>query len=408
MNKYFLSWLLLALLCLGGAAYAQQPRDFQQGDRNRLTDEQMKELQERVGESESFIKRQKLLNLFINVQANFSPTWINSKFEFGNFTTNQLRLDYVGRINDHITYRLRQRLNRSNVANQLENLSFATDIAQVTYHFNDQWFATFGKQPEYAGGIEFDMNPIDIYEYSLAINNIKGFLTGVSVGHVVNNQEFVLQMVNSDNEYITNLPPNVIRDKIPLGYTANWNGNFLDKQIQTRWSFSNYQVAKSNNAQYLALGQLARFGKFIWWADYMSNWEDLDRKGVGTSILQNSGIGLQSGLASNLHYTSVVSRVTFLLNDMVELMAEGIFDHVNFYRNTTYGDATFSKGNFLYEHWSAQGGVEFYPITKDRNFRLHAVAVYNSYNVRQGLQLPNNRKDDVTVYLGVRYRFKIL
>ena len=54
------------------------------------------------------------------------------------------------------------------------------DIAGIGVKLNDQFSFFAGKQCAAYGGIEFDLNPIEIYEYSDMIENMSNFMTGLN------------------------------------------------------------------------------------------------------------------------------------------------------------------------------------------------------------------------------------
>ena len=77
------------------------------------------------------------------------------------------------------------------------------------------------------GGIEFDLNPIDIYEYSDMIEHMSNFMTGLNVAYNYNPyQQIQFQVLNSLNGPSEEMYGDLERTKLPLVYTLNWNGNF--------------------------------------------------------------------------------------------------------------------------------------------------------------------------------------
>ena len=77
-----------------------------------------------------------------------------------------------GNINDWLSYRYRQRLNRGNDGSgNIDNVPTSIDYAGIGVKL-DKFSFFAGKQCTAYGGIEFDVNPIDIYEYSDMIENM--------------------------------------------------------------------------------------------------------------------------------------------------------------------------------------------------------------------------------------------
>ena len=74
------------------------------------------------------------------------------------------------------------------------------------------------------------------------------FLTGIDFSYwLTPEQEFRFQVVDSRNgsfEELYGEVPDVKQAKAPLGYTLNWNGNFWEERLKTRWSASIFHEAK--------------------------------------------------------------------------------------------------------------------------------------------------------------------
>ncbi|MGL5894240.1 MAG: porin, partial [Bacteroidales bacterium] len=198
-------------------------------------------------------------NLYLNTHAAFNAAFNDGDFEKGAFNMKQLRIEAKGDINDWIFYRWRQRLNRQNDgSNALDNLPKSIDIASVGFKVKPNFSIIGGKMCTMYGGIEFDLNPIDIYEYSDMIDYMDNFLTGVNfVWDVKPTQQLAFQVLNARNNSFEdtygNTNPRISDTKLPLLYTLNWNGSF-NKMFNTRWSASVMNQAKDVNMYYLAFG----------------------------------------------------------------------------------------------------------------------------------------------------------
>ena len=224
-------------------------------------------------------KKTDKFNLYLNMQGSFDAHFQNG-FQEGDFNMHQLRIEAKGNINNWLSYRYRQRLNRSNDANgMIDNLPTSIDYAGIGIKLNDQFSLFAGKQCAAYGGIEFDLNPIDIYQYSDMIDYMSNFMTGLNVGYnITPEQQLNLQILNSRNSSFDstygitedaegNLP-DLKSGKMPLVYTLNWNGNF-NNVFKTRWSASVMNEAKSHNMYYYALGNELNLGKWNAFVDFM-------------------------------------------------------------------------------------------------------------------------------------------
>ena len=248
-------------------------------------------------------KKSDKFNFFLNMNGSFDAM-DNQAGKSGKFNMRQLRIEAKGQVNDWLSYRWRQRLNRSNAqGNNIDNMPTSIDIAGIGVKLSDKWSMFAGKQCANYGGVEFDLNPIEIYEYSDMIENMSNFMTGVNFAYdATPNHQFNFQVLNSLNGTFTETYGDVPVEmtKLPLVYTLNWCGNF-NNVFKTRWSASIMNQAKDKNMTYIALGNELSLGKFGMFLDFMYSKEDIDRKRIMTSML-GGGASLPSA-----EYMSIVT-----------------------------------------------------------------------------------------------------
>ena len=128
-------------------------------------------------------KKTDKFNLYLNMQGSFDANFRNG-FDEGVFKMRQLRIEAKGNLNSWLSYRYRQRLNRSNEGGgMIDNIPTSIDYAGIGVKLNDQFSFFAGKQCTAYGGFEFDLNPIDIYQYSDMIENMSNFMTGLNIGY---------------------------------------------------------------------------------------------------------------------------------------------------------------------------------------------------------------------------------
>ena len=187
---------LFALLLLA-ATVAQA----QVTSRNAMTPDDEKSLFERVSKIE---KKNDWFNLYMNMHGAF-----NAKFNQdgrnglsqGAFEMKQLRIEAKGKVNSWLSYRWRQRLNRSNDGEgMVDNLPNSIDLAYIGVQLNKHFSLYAGKQCAAYGGFEYDANPIEIYQYSEIINNMSNFMTGVTLTYdITPSQQLQFQILDSRN-----------------------------------------------------------------------------------------------------------------------------------------------------------------------------------------------------------------
>ena len=303
-------------------------------------------------------------NLYMNMNGSFDAQ-DQDGFQGAKFNMRQLRIEAKGNINDWLSYRWRQRLNRpNNGGDNIDNLPTSIDIAGIGVKLNDKWSIFAGKQCAAYGGIEFDLNPIEIYEYSDMIENMSNFMSGLNIGYdFAAGQQLNFQVLNSLNGSFESTYGDVEAEatKVPLVYTLNWNGNFNDV-FKTRWSASIMNQAKDEKMTYFALGNELSLGKFGMFLDFMYSKEDIDRKRIITNML-GGGASL-----SGAEYMSVVTKLNYRFTQNWNVFVKGMYETASLDKKVgEYADGKYrtSLGYFA--------GLEYYPM---ENSNLHFFLTY--------------------------------
>ena len=129
-------------------------------------------------------KKTDKFNLYMNMNGSFDAMFDADGFDQGKFNMRQLRIESKGNVNEWLSYRWRQRLNRpNNGGGMIDNLPTSIDIAGIGIKLGDNFSLFAGKQCAAYGGFEFDANPIEIYEYSDMIEYMSNFMTGINIGY---------------------------------------------------------------------------------------------------------------------------------------------------------------------------------------------------------------------------------
>ena len=324
-------------------------------------------------------KKSDKFNLYLIMQGGFDANFRDG-FEEGAFKMRQLRIEMKGNINNWLSYRYRQRLNRSNDGGgMIDNVPTSIDYAGIGIKLNNRFNLFAGKQCTAYGGIEFDLNPIDIYEYSDIIENMSNFMTGLNIGYnLTSTQQLNLQILNSRNgsfdstygitENEEGKLPDLKSGKLPLVYTLNWNGTFNDI-FKTRWSASILNEAKSKNMYYYALGNELNLDKFNMFLDFMYAQEGIDRNGTITGI-----VGRPSGHnVFDTGYLSVVTKLNYRFLPKWNVFVKGMYETASVTKSTE----DIAKGNYR-TSWGYLAGVEYYPMETNLHFFLTYVG--RSYN----------------------------
>lgn len=353
-------------------------------------------------------KKNDAFNVYFNYAASFQAERNSLVDEWHTgFANKQLRLEIKGNIGNHLFYRFRHRLNKTNEARTQDNFSKATDIMMAGWKFNDKWSVQAGKMCQIWGGFEFDENPMYIYQYSDMVDNMDNFMAGVVVSYKpVPTQEFAVEVSDANNDSFSKVygagaasqEENSVRpltsSRNPLTYIANWNGSFADGMINTRWSWGIQTQARHKYSRMLILGQQLNLDKFQWYVDYMGAWDALDRLGIATSDLGLNGGG-HNLYASDVHYNSFITKVNWQFAPHWNLMLKGMYE--------TASVSKLERGKNYRKSFGYMSSVEYYPL-KDQDFRVFLAYVGRKYDFseKSGLKDYNTNR----IELGFMYRIK--
>ena len=353
-------------------------------------------------------KKNDAFNVYFNYAASFQAERNSLVDEWHTgFANKQLRLEIKGNIGNHLFYRLRHRLNKTNEARTQDNFSKATDIMMAGWKLNDKWSVQAGKMCQIWGGFEFDENPMYIYQYSDMVDNMDNFMAGVVVSYKpIPTQEFAVEVSDANNDSFSKVygagaasqEENSVRpltsSRNPLTYIANWNGSFADGMINTRWSWGIQTQARHKYSRMLILGQQLNLDKFQWYVDYMGAWDALDRLGIATSDLGLNGGG-HNLYASDVHYNSFITKVNWQFAPHWNLMLKGMYE--------TASVSKLERGKNYRKSFGYMSSVEYYPL-KDQDFRVFLAYVGRKYDFseKSGLKDYNTNR----IELGFMYRIK--
>lgn len=363
--------------------------------------ENEKTLFERVSKIE---KKSDKFNLFFNMHYGFDANFTSGNFDQGAFNMRQFRIEAKGKVTDWLSYRWRQRLNRDNAGGgMIDNLPNSIDIASLTFAVTDKFSISAGKQCAAYGGIEYDLNPIEIYQYSEIINNMSNFMSGVMFTYdFTPNQQLAFQVLDSRNNSIEDTyGKNLAANKLPLVYTLNWNANMFGGAWQTRWSASVMNEVKDKNMYYVALGNQFNFSpKCNMFVDLMSSYEELDRKGIMTNMFGGQASFNGHNMYNTL-YNSLVAKVNWRFQPKWNFFVKGMLESAAIYG----GEDGYADGNYR----TSVGyltGVEYYPMKSNLHLFLTFVGQTHLFTDR-AKALGQNDYSTQRVSLGFIYQLPV-
>ena len=390
MKKILLSMSLL----VGGVAFAQQ--DLQeQINQLRMEIDQLRmappppsiDMPMPPEEMESPLRKK--FNMYFNFQTSLDAEKKGEADLITKFKARQLRLEVRGDLTERIFYRFRHRLNKSNAAVSLDNLATATDMMYAGFRLNEKWTATVGKMCQMWGGYEFDLNPMNIYEYSDFLNNMDNFMLGAMITYTPNpNHEFNLQITDVRNDSFENIygtSTGIKASNTPLAYIFNWNGNLFDSLIQTRWGAGLQSEADGYTNALVMLGTKLNLPKFQVFLDYMMANDQLDRLCYTPNSKDNNDkiLGIKDA-----KYNSFVLKAEYQPAPEWNIFAQGLYETANS-----------SLANNEFKGIGYFAGVEYLPF-KEQDLRFFLAYIGRSRDKNSAVENTNR------VSVGMMYRIK--
>ncbi len=325
------------------------------------------------------VDRVKLLSnmdVIANMQFALNNYFTDGKYDQSKFAMNQFRFEMKGKVHDKVYYRFRNRYTRSQDPQSMDNISRSVDLAFIRVDATPKWNFTFGKMCADWGGYEFDLNPIDIYEYNDIVEYADNFLTGVQAQFIASPKHtFTAQVLNSRTktyEELYDTIPGVEPSKFAAALVLNWRGNFANGKFTTLWSYSNFLEAKGKNMFYLALGNMYNFKKGSITYDFKWSFEEIDRKGIVSDMVPDNLYPYQAEDAQYVeHWLQLQYRFAPKWNAALIGMVSNAYWRDN-------PDNNPNKDKLLRTSYGIIPTIEFYPF-KDLNLRFFATHVARMY-----------------------------
>lgn len=327
----------------------------------RESDPQEKSLAEQI----DLLKgRQDKFHFYMHTHMSADARWTPDKVNPFGFNARELRMEAKGNITERFSYRLMYRLNAMQDATRsVDGQASSLDVAGIGIRFNDQWSTFFGRQCAAYGGIQFDYNPVQVYEYVDILNTLPIFLTGAKVSYEpAKGQQLQLQVLNAQTDNLKNAYKNIPEAPkfnealIPLDYTFNWNGSFFNNMLHTRWSYSYIQETEKHSSQYIALGNLFNVGPI---------------EGYFDAMFARIGLNAQRLLPEweDCEYHAYVLKGKYSLDHRWKIFAKGMYESGWKSLGTAWGNAEQRTSS-----WAYVGGIEYFPIS---NSDLHFFLLYS-------------------------------
>ncbi|MGO2103373.1 MAG: porin [Psychroflexus halocasei] len=316
------------------------------------------------------VERQSLLSnvdLIANMQFGHSSDWDDGSWQGSKFNMNQFRMEIRGWVTEKLHFRFRHRYTSSFEPQSVDNIIKGVDYAALTFKVNEKWSITAGKMATDWGGIEFDLNPIDIYTYSDIIEQADNYLAGVGATYqATKDHSFGLQLLNPRTQTAEEIygedviiGGDIETAKAPWAGVFNWRGSFFDGKLNTLWHYSVFNEGDDDFQNYMAFGQQLNLNKWSIAYDYKLSLEDVDRTGIIRNLISTND---QTYVLRNTRYESHWLSVQHRIHPQWQLSLTAFVDFSSV--KNEMGD--YKKVRNAYSYIPA---IEYYPF-KDYNVKL--------------------------------------
>lgn len=324
------------------------------------------------------VEKQSLLknvDIIFNTRLAFDNRFEDGDYESSNFSSNQFRLEIKGKIHEKVSFRFRDRYTREHKVGDLDNMSRSTDLAYLVFTLTPQTKLTVGKQSADWGGMELDLNPIDILEYNDLIEYADNYLIGACISHTLKDEKntFGLQVLNTRTkslavQYDGYDISGITAAKAPLAFVSSWRGNLFEGKLKTAYSYSYFIEAKNKAMNYLVLGNKFKSNNLTLMYDFQYSLEALDNKGIATNIITS---GFQAP-AEDVKYVEHWLRAEYQIQPKINLL-------LTVMTNNTYAKHDGNSNKKLVTTYGLIPTIEYSPF-KDLNLRFYASYVARKYN----------------------------
>lgn len=316
---------------------------------------------------------------------------------FSEFRNGYVALGIKGTLFDKVGFVFRQRFNKSSELQSLDVLDNSIELAYADLKLSPKLNMQLGKMYAYFGGYEYEYNPIDVLEYNDVANNLLAYVTGLGLTYSVTpNHSFGFQVLNSRTMryadlYEGKVDDNVSEPRWPVAWVINWRGSFWAGKFQTIYSFSNFKIAKGHATTVaVSLGNKFQAGKLTLMYDFNLSKEQLDTKGIVTSIIQGPKIS-QDALYSE-HWFRAEYKISERFQGLMTLMTSSAYGKNKVNTTSGYDGLRHSYGIIPTIYYKPFSGI-------DVRFYLAYIARFYQYSdfAKNTLSIPNYSTGEIQI-----------
>ena len=242
-------------------------------------------------------------------------------------------LGIAGKLHERVNFKFRNRFNKESDVQSLDRLASNIELAYIDIKASPSLNIVLGKMNAFYGGYEYEFSPLYVLEYNDVYGNALAFVTGAGITYqAFENHKFGLQVLNSRTLLYEDLYGDIVAENIqepdwPVAIVGNWRGNFFDGKFQTIYSMSYGNEVKNRGTYFYTLGHKYQNNKLTLMHDFHYSYEQVDTKGVVTTILNDESV------AEDVQYIENWLRAEYRFSPKFEglltLMTSSAYDKVN-------------------------------------------------------------------------------
>ncbi|CAM4339704.1 porin [Gillisia limnaea] len=253
-------------------------------------------------------------------------------------------LGIAAKLHERVNFRFRNRFNKGGDVQSLDQLGSNIELAYIDVKASPSLNIILGKTYAFYGGYEYEFKAMDVLEYNDIQSNALAFVTGAGITYQNSkNHKFGFQVLNSRTMLYDDIYGDVVAENIqepdwPVAIVGNWRGNFFDGKIQTIYSTSYSNQVKKRGTYFFTLGHKYQNHNLTLMYDFNYSYEEVDTKGIVTSILGNDSVAedvlyIENWLRADYRFSSK-------FKGLLTLMTSSAYDNVTSEKDhlrTSYG-----------------------------------------------------------------------
>jgi len=308
------------------------------------------------------------------------------------FQNGHTALGISGKIHEKVDFEFRNRFNKGSNVQSLDQLGSNIELAYINVEARPGLQILLGKMYAFYGGYEYEFSAMDVLEYNDIHGNALAYVTGAGMTfQAFENHKLGLQVLNSrtmhyDDLYGDEAAEDIQEPDWPVAVVGNWRGSFFDGKIETIYSMSYSNQVKERGTYFFTLGHKYQNKNLTLMYDFDYSYEQVDTKGVTTSILGEDRV------AENVMYIENWLRAEYRFSSKFKGL-------LTLMTSSAYGDIQ-NGDDHLRTSYGAIPTLYYSPFKDlDLRFYLAYIGRYYDYSgyALENLNASNYNKNEVRV-----------